>query len=90
MTTTSDVTVTKGEVDGNNIGLENSFEIAFGYEKNLEVWATVGINPYTRLCLLDKHVKHEIVQDAKGVIDVDADPLTVDLVAAEKKKKNCC
>ena len=69
------------------IGLRNAFEQAFSYKKNVKIWAEIGLNPFNRSCLQDHNVKHEIITDTNGVIDVDADPLSVKLLQIEDMNK---
>ena len=73
--------------DPQEIGLENAFERAFSYEKNINIWAEIGVNPFTRKCLQNDKVKHEIVMQEDGTIDVDADHLSVKLLEIEGMNK---
>jgi len=45
------------------------------------------VNPFTRKCLQDDKVKHKIVMQEDGTIDVDADPLSVKLLENEGMNK---
>ena len=65
------------------VNLRSAFEEAFGYEKNVRIWAEIGINPFDRKCLQDDKVKLEIVLCEDGAIDVDADPVGVKLQEIE-------
>ena len=65
------------------IGLKSAFEEAFVFEKNIKIWGDIGLYPFTRKCLEDNNVKHEIVTLEDGTIDVDADPLAVKLLEIE-------
>lgn len=78
-----------GGEDG-DVVLEDAFAKAFSPERNLAVWVKVGTVPLTRACLSDAKVAHEIVTDANGVIDVDADPMTKLLVALEEANHRAC
>ena len=69
------------------IGLESAFEQAFSYEKNVKIWEDIGLNPFDRHCLQDEHVKHELVMDVDGTINVDADPLSDKLLKIEEMNK---
>ena len=40
------------------VNFESAFELAFGVDKNRDVWSTLGFYPFTRKCLLDTKVKH--------------------------------
>ena len=79
-----------GLVDGNNIGLESAFKVAFGFERNIDIWRLIGISPFTRECLRDEQVRHDIMVDADGIVDVDADPLTEKLLQIELLNKGAC
>ena len=68
--------------------LKNAFEMAFGVDENIKIWATIGINPFNRKCLTDTKVKHEVVMEEDGTINVDADPLTNKLLEIEDLNKN--
>ena len=63
--------------------LDDAFEAAFGYDKNVKVWEVIGLKPFNRQSLNDDKVKHEVVI-SDGVIDVDADPLAVKLLKIEQ------
>ena len=69
--------------DPQEIGLKSAFEEAFAFEKNIKIWGDIGLYPFTRKCLEDNNVKHEIVTLQDGTIDVDADPLAVKLLEIE-------
>ena len=75
------------EDDATDIGLQNAFEEAFGFEVNEKIWEDIGIRPFNRKCLEDDKVKHEIVMLADGTLDVDADSLTEKLIAIDDMKK---
>eukprot|EP00536_Pseudo-nitzschia_multiseries_P019285 jgi/Psemu1/59851/gm1.59851_g len=50
--------------------------LVFGYKESLNraCWAKIGIAPFTRECLGDRNVAHELMTLANGMINVDADP----------------
>ena len=76
----------KGSNDQNeDVLLENAFDKAFAVTKNKMVWEKIGITPFTRKCLSDSNVAHELILLADGTIDLDADPSTVALMDYEKK-----
>jgi hypothetical protein len=56
----------------------------------MDIWKLIGIAPFTRECLSDSQVRHEIVVDQEGTIDVDADPLTTKLLQIETLNKAAC
>lgn len=79
-----------GGVVSPTLTLENAFESAFNRQENLWAWKKVGACPFTRACLQDSKVRHEVVLDETGAIDVDADPVAMQLLALEDKNKVCC
>jgi hypothetical protein len=78
-----------GGKDG-DVELEDAFAKAFSVERNLAVWAKCGAVPLTRACLLDAKVAHQVVTDANGVVDVDADPMTTLFMALEEANHRAC
>ena len=56
--------------------LSRVFDEAFLFDCNQEVWRKLGFYPFTRACLLDAKVKHEVVVLANGTIGLEADPLS--------------
>ena len=70
-----------------SIELEDAFQAAFGYEKNKQVWKKLGFSPFTRSCLEDTKVKHELIIRADGTIDETADPNTFEMLALEEENK---
>ena len=65
----------------------DSYETAFGFDRNKDVWDTIGIVPFNRKCLKDDMVKHEVVILPNGEIDYDADPQTKELLEKESRNK---
>jgi hypothetical protein len=72
------------------IELRDAFAHCFGTEHNLRVWKRIGAAPLTRQCLLDEKVRHEIVRDAQGVIDVDTDPKVARVLEFVAHNTLCC
>ena len=70
---------------GGGSGLRNTFKETFGVSNNIAVWKDIGIDPFNRNCLKDNKVKHEIVILEDGTIDVDADPLTENLMKTKRE-----
>ena len=66
--------------------LNSAFDIAFSFERNQEVWKKLGFYLFTRACLLDAKVKHEVVVLADGTIDLEADPLALVLNCGMRMK----
>ena len=67
--------------------LQSAFDEAFSFDRNQEVWRKLGFNPFTRACLLDAKVKHEVVVLADGTIDLEGDPLSHLLMKYEQQNK---
>ena len=67
------------------VELEHAFDRAFGVERSREVWRKIGISPFTRNCLQNSNVAHELIMLEDGTIDLEADPSTVALIDIERK-----
>eukprot|EP00532_Pseudo-nitzschia_australis_P013819 CAMPEP_0168210622 /NCGR_PEP_ID=MMETSP0140_2-20121125/3272_1 /TAXON_ID=44445 /ORGANISM="Pseudo-nitzschia australis, Strain 10249 10 AB" /LENGTH=775 /DNA_ID=CAMNT_0008137243 /DNA_START=1493 /DNA_END=3820 /DNA_ORIENTATION=- len=67
-----------------DIPLERAFEKAFSVERSKGYWEKIGISPFTRRCLCDGNVTHELVCRDDGSIDVDADPTSGNLIEYER------
>eukprot|EP00536_Pseudo-nitzschia_multiseries_P015449 jgi/Psemu1/42579/gm1.42579_g len=63
--------------------------LVFGYKEtvNRACWAKIGIAPFTRKCLGDRNVAHELMTLADGTIDVDVDPKTVASLELERRNQ---
>jgi len=68
-----------------DVVLEHAFDKAFSVDKSKDAWSKIGISPFTRKCLEDSKVSHELVMLPDGTIDLDTDPATVPLIAGEEK-----
>ena len=68
-----------------NVVLEHAFDNAFSVEKSKAVWSKIGIDPYTRKCLQDSNIAHELIVLPDGSIDLNADQATLTLIVEEKK-----
>ena len=74
-----------------NVVLEHAFDNAFSVEKSKAVWSKIGINSYIRKYLQDSNIAHElIVLPDRLILDLDADPATLTLIAEDKKKYQSC
>jgi hypothetical protein len=79
------------EKEGEDPELRDAFSAGFGIEMNLKCWAKCGAVPLTRQALMSDKVHHDvIVEDANGVIDLEADPVTTKLLALEEHNRACC
>ena len=76
-----------GKRDGWNekVTLDFAFDEAFFIDRCKDVWRTIGISPFTRNCLQDEKVQHELILLPDGSIDLSTDPNVAALVAHEKK-----
>ena len=68
--------------------LESAFDDAFLFDRNQEVWRKLGFYPFTRACLLDAKVKHEVVVLADGTVDLKAGPLLHILMKYEQENND--
>ena len=67
--------------------LEPAFDNAFSVERSAAVWLKIGISPFTRKCLRDWKVGHELILLPGGTsIDLDVGPSSMALVELEEKK----
>eukprot|EP00536_Pseudo-nitzschia_multiseries_P011042 jgi/Psemu1/27677/gm1.27677_g len=66
-----------------SLQLQSAFEEGFAPAVNRACWEKIGIAPFTRKCLGDRNVAHEMMTLADGTIDVDADPKSVALLELE-------
>ena len=63
--------------------LKSAFDAAFGFEENLKIWATIGINPFNRKYLSDSNVKYKVIIEEDGSININANLLTSKLLHIE-------
>eukprot|EP00536_Pseudo-nitzschia_multiseries_P010580 jgi/Psemu1/26402/gm1.26402_g len=63
--------------------------LVFGYKESLNraCWAKIGIALFTRKCLGDRNVAHELMTLANGMINVDTDPKTVALLELQRRNR---
>lgn len=79
------------EEGGHKIELENTFEKCFSIEKNQHMLAKVGAAPVlTEACLNDAKVRHEIIINDKGEIDLTKDPQAAKLDTICQRNKSAC
>ena len=57
-----------------NVACRDAFTEGFNINSNLNCWKKCGAVPLTRLCLLSDMVRHEVVVESYGTVDVDTDP----------------
>ena len=77
-----------GEEEG--LTLHDAFSDAFSIKANLQCWAKVGTVLLTRRALSSKEVYHQVLLQADGSVDEEADPETHALLCLEKENKMCC
>ena len=63
--------------------LEPAFDNAFFVERSAVVWLKIGISLFTRKCLRDSKVHHELILLPGRTIDLDADPSSMALIELE-------
>jgi hypothetical protein len=82
----------KNKANGKNMTttLRDAFAESFSKEKCKACWEKVGAVPLTRHCLKSEGVRHELVVDENGVIDMDGNPTAVYLQSLEAHNKLCC
>eukprot|EP00536_Pseudo-nitzschia_multiseries_P003558 jgi/Psemu1/8094/gm1.8094_g len=76
-----------GYKESRTLQLRSSFEEGFAPAVNRVCWAKIGIAPFTRKCLGDRNVAHELMTLANGMINVDADPKIVALLELERRNR---
>jgi hypothetical protein len=76
--------------EGEDPKLHDAFSAGFGIETNKQCWAKCGAVPLTRNGLTSDKVHHDIIVDADGVIDLEADPTTAKMIALEQHNHACC
>lgn len=79
-----------GEDDITKIKLQNTFDRAFCVDANLNCWKKCGAVPLTRRALLSDHVRHQVVVEEDGTIDLETDPKAQLLIQLENENKVCC
>ena len=65
--------------------LEPAFDNAFSVERSAAVWLKIDISHFTRKCLLDSKVGHELILLPDRTVDLDADPSSLALIELEEK-----
>eukprot|EP00536_Pseudo-nitzschia_multiseries_P010796 jgi/Psemu1/204155/e_gw1.342.42.1 len=76
-----------GYKESRTLQLRSAFEEGFAPAVNRACWAKIGIAPFTRKCLGDRNVAHELMTLSNGMINVDADPKTVALLELERRNR---
>ena len=78
------ITDVEGSEISVHIGLENTFDKAFGFERNLKIWGEIGVFPFNRKCSEDAKVKHELVELPDETTNLKANSLTEKLLQIER------
>eukprot|EP00536_Pseudo-nitzschia_multiseries_P000250 jgi/Psemu1/546/gm1.546_g len=71
-----------------SLSLRSAFEEAFCPAASKACWRKIGISPFTRNCLGNRNVVHQLMMLSDGSIDLDADPATVQLLDLEFRNVN--
>eukprot|EP00536_Pseudo-nitzschia_multiseries_P016234 jgi/Psemu1/45392/gm1.45392_g len=68
--------------------LRSAYEEAFSPAASKACWRKIGVSPFTRNCLGDQNVVHQLMMLPDGSIDLDADPVTMQLLDLEFRNDN--
>ena len=80
-----------GRYDGiTNVACRDAFTEGFSIDAKLNLWKKCGSVPLTRSCLLSDMVRHDVVVEPDGTVDVDTDPEGKMLADLEFQNKVCC
>ena len=64
--------------------------MAFDFEKNIAIWEKLGFYPFTRACLNDAKVRHEVVAKHDGIINLTQHTMVAKLLAIEDLNRAVC
>ena len=73
-----------------NVSCRDAFTEGFSIDANLNLWKKCGAVPLTILCLLSDIVRHEVVVEPDGTVDVDTDTEGKMLADLEFQIRVCC
>ena len=80
-----------GKYDGiTDVACRDTFTEGFSIDANLNFWKKYGAVPLTRQCLLYDMVRHEVLVEPDGTVDVDTDPEGKMVADLEFQNKVCC
>ena len=80
-----------GKDDGiTDAACRDAFVEGFSIDANLDFWKKCGAVPLTRSCLFSDMVRHEVLVEPDGTINVDIDPEGKMLADLEFQNKVCC
>eukprot|EP00536_Pseudo-nitzschia_multiseries_P001111 jgi/Psemu1/180256/e_gw1.14.15.1 len=68
--------------------LRSAYEEAFSPAASKACWRKIGVSPFTRNCLGNRNVVHQLMMLPDGSIDLDADPVTMQLLDLEFRNDN--
>ena len=57
-----------------NVACRDAFIEGFSIDANLNLWKKCGAVPLTRSCLFSDMVRHEVVVESDGTVDIDTYP----------------
>ena len=77
-----------GSIDNStNVNIRDNFPSTFSVDTNISCWKKCGAVPLTRSSLLSNQVRHEVVVEDSGTIDLERDPQVVLLENLELQNK---
>ena len=79
-----------GRDTSTNVDIRDSFSSAFSVDANISCWKKCGAVPLTRSSLLSNQVRHEVVVEDNGTIDLESDPQVLLLANLELQNKTHC
>ena len=79
-----------GKYDGiTDVACRDTFTEGFSIDAKLNFWKKYGAVPLTRYCLLYDMVRHEVLVEPDGTVDVDTDPEGKMVADLEFQNKVC-
>ena len=76
--------------DITNVVLQDAFDQAFSVSANLKCWRKCGAVPVTRIALQADNVRHQVVVEEDGTIDLETDPEAQLLIEIQQTNNLCC
>ena len=76
--------------DITQVTLQDSFDRAFSISANIKCWKKCGAVPVTRSALLADDVRHQVVVEEDGTIDLETDSEAQLLIQLQQTNNVCC
>ena len=76
-----------GKDTSNNVDIQDSFSYTFSVDANMSCWKKCGVIPLTKSSLLSNQVRHEVIVEDDGTIDLVTDPQVVLLANLKLQNK---